>query len=339
MKILITGGMGFIGSHVAEYYAQDFGNKILIIDNLSRHRNNLFRFDNYENVDFWHSDLIQFDTLNMIIESFLPEIVIHACGQTAVTTSLVDPETDFHTNVEGTFNLLECLRKHNLRPKFLFTSTNKVYGENVNDLQIYETEKEYIFNIKGHVSEKMNIDQTKRTPYGTSKLCADLLVQEYAKSYDIEAVIFRMSCIYGTHQFGIEDQGWIAHFIFQALQDKPITIFGDGKQVRDVLYISDLVEAINRVIKEPFLIEDNVFNVGGGYSNRISLIQLIEMLEDILDKQITIKFAPWRESDQKVYISDISKIRDRFDWRPKVSVRDGVEKTVNWIRKHLKNES
>lgn len=335
MRVLITGSHGFIGSAVALHYAKDPTNKLTLIDNLSRHRHNLFLFEDLPNVDFWQVDLRDFNTLDMIIKSSKPDVVIHCCGQTAVTTSMVDPQEDFTTNVVGTFNLLESLRVNNLQPKFIFTSTNKVYGENVNNLMVNERETRYELKNTNSINELMNVDHTRHTPYGASKLCADLLIQEYAKSYGIDATIFRMSCIYGERQFGVEDQGWLAHFIFSILNEKEITIFGDGKQVRDVLYISDLVDLMAKVVSSEKK-HDIVYNVGGGADNTISICESLNYLAELHNKELTIKYGDWRPSDQKVYISDISKVSSIFWWKPKVSVKEGIANLYDWVKDTLK---
>lgn len=337
MRILCTGAAGFVGSHVAEHYARNKENKVCIIDNLSRHRNNLFLFDSYPNVEFWQTDLRDYKTLEMIIKSFSPEIVIHTAGQTAVTTSLTNPSEDFTTNVIGTFNLLECLRKRRFKGVFIFTSTNKVYGNNVNLTPIIKREIRYEFEFIRGIDELTNIDRTQHTPYGVSKLSADLLVQEYIRTYGFKGLVFRMSCIYGTRQWGTEDQGWVAHFIWSVVQNKPITIYGNGKQVRDILYISDLVSLISKGVK---LLQNNkkldiVYNVGGGPNHTISLLELIKLLEELYPYNITIKFKDWRPADQKIYISDISKVSKDLEWKPSIKVKEGVSMLFNWIENHL----
>ncbi len=314
MKILITGGMGFIGSNTVLYFAQNSNNEIVIIDNLSRHKHNIFLFDNMKNVEFWEADLRDFNTLDMIIESVQPEAVIHLAGQTAVTTSMIEPYDDFTTNVIGTVNLLECLRKYELKPKFLFTSTNKVYGNLPTDLA---------------TSEKLRIDIAPHTPYGCSKLCADMYVQEYGKTYGFQIGVFRMSCIYGVRQYGVEDQGWIAHFVQSALNDKKIKIFGDGHQMRDILYISDLIKAMELFIQSS---RSGVWNVGGGTENIISLLELIDLLEKELGKKIKYDFYEWRPNDQKIYVSNIYKISKELDWFPKIGRKEGIKKLIEWMK-------
>ena len=337
MRLLITGSHGFIGSNVALYYAKDPNNKLTLIDNLSRHTHNLFLFEDLPNVDFWQADLRDINTLNMIIKSSKPEVVIHCAGQTAVTTSMVNPKEDFSSNVVGTFNLLECLRRNDLKPKFIFTSTNKVYGENVNKLMINERAFRYDLKNTNSINELMNVDNTRHTPYGASKLCADLLVQEYAKSYGIDATIFRMSCIYGIRQFGVEDQGWIAHFTFSILRGDPITIFGNGCQVRDILYIDDLVDLMVKVIESKPQ-KEIVYNVGGGVDQTISLLECMEFLGELHPYPIIPRFEDWRPSDQKVYVSDISKVSTIFNWKPQVDVKEGIAKIYKWVKAYM-NES
>lgn len=332
MKILITGAAGFVGSNCVEFFAENPENRIIAIDNLSRHTFNLAFIKSFKNVRFYHVDLQDFDTLKSILKSETPDVILHLAGQVAVTTSLLDPYKDFCYNVLGTFNLLESIRQADLSPIFIFTSTNKVYGNNVNLIPIIEGETRFEFQGNKAVSEVMDIDHTLHTPYGLSKLTADLYVQEYGKLYSLKTYTLRMSCIYGIRQFGIEDQGWLAHFIWSALKKKTINIFGDGKQVRDVLYIEDLVGLFDLLILKSSKIPSTVFNVGGGPMNTVSLLELIEILEEILGREISLKFNPWREADQRVYISDITKVFRKIGWIPSIGVKEGVSKLIEWAK-------
>jgi CDP-paratose 2-epimerase len=336
MKILVTGGAGFIGSHVAEFYSP--ANDVVIYDNLSRgqtlgtdRRNERYNL-NYireknPKLKFFDADLRDFESLGKASKS--TDAIIHTAGQVAVTTSLRDPRADFETNALGTLNVLEAARVND--SAIVFCSTNKVYGENVNSIALREEATRYVFSDPRYgmgIPDDFPIDHTKHSPYGTSKLAADLYVQEYAQTYGLKTGVFRMSCIYGERQFGVEDQGWVAWFVIAALKGDPITIYGDGKQVRDVLYVRDLVAAFSRFLQSE--LKHGVFNMGGGPENTLSLVELLEMIRNITGRQPTIKHDGWRAADQRVYISDIRKVSEALKWRPLTSPSKGVRNLINW---------
>lgn len=339
-KILITGGAGFVGSHASEFYANK-GNEIVIFDNLSRAR--LLAKDNMNDTYNWNY-LKKFKNIRPVkgdvtnqkeLEQAIGGVnaIIHTAAQTAVTTSLENPEADFAINALGTFNLLEAARKSGSDPAIIYCSTNKVYGSNVNKIEVLEKKTRYIFeaNFKGGISETSTIDLCEHTPYGCSKLAGDLYTQDYAKVYGLKTAVFRMSCIYGPRQFGVEDQGWVAWFAIATITGKPITIYGDGKQVRDILYVTDLVDAFDAFLHRKSQLSGEVFNIGGGPENTISLLELLDMLEQLTGKRSKINFSNWRPSDQKVYVSNISKAKEMLGWSPKVNPKKGVEKLVNWV--------
>jgi len=343
-KVLVTGGAGFIGSHVAEFYAQK-GYDVTVFDSLSRaqllgkgNKSVIYNWEylkNYNNIRLVKGDITNLKQLEKVCGDV--EAIVHTAAQTAVTTSLRDPQTDFSINTLGTFNVLEAARKSKNNPAILYCSTNKVYGDNVNKINIIENKTRYVFEneFKNGFPETFPIDLCEHTPYGCSKLAGDLYVQDYSRIYNLKTVVFRMSCIYGTRQFGVEDQGWVAWFTIATITGKPITIYGDGKQVRDVLYISDLVEAYDAFLQKKNQLSGEVFNLGGGPENTLSLLELLDMLETLTGKRNKVTFSDWRPSDQKVYISDISKAKEKLDWVPKTSPRIGVEKLVKWL---LENE-
>lgn len=346
-KILITGGGGFIGSHLAEYYAkQDVKNEITIIDNLSRaHLLNQQPSEKYLynwnylhkllNIQFIQNDVRELKLLKDVFRENEYDIVFHTAGQTAVETSIKSPFIDFKNNVVSSLNLLEAIRCTESDPKIIFCSTNKVYGTKVNELLLKETDFKYNpqnQKSKG-IGEDVPIDQTQHTPYGVSKLAADLYFQEYGYSYGLKTGVFRMSCIYGPRQLGVEAQGWISHFIISALTDKNLIIYGSGKQTRDILYITDLVRAFDQFIKKD--ITNEVFCIGGGTSNIISPLQLIDTLEKKLEKSISVIFSDWRKGDQKYYVTDISKARNMLDWSPQTSLNIGLDKTIKWYNDHI----
>ncbi len=340
MDILITGGAGFIGSHAAEFFSKNSHN-VTVLDNLSRaetlsdaddekdtsSRNWEF-LDSLENVEKIEGDVRDKELVENLVQG--KDAIIHLAGQVAVTSSLEDPEEDFSTNARGTFNILEAMRKCEGDPKLIFTSTNKVYGDNVNEIKVEEVKNRYQYEkeFRSGVPEDLSIDDCEHTPYGTSKLSADLYVQDYAKRGEIDAAIFRMSCIFGTRQYGVEDQGWLAHFIISTLQDEGLTIFGDGKQVRDVLWVKDLISAFSSYLKSDT--EEVVFNMGGGPDNTISLLELLDMIEEKTGKRTDIEFTDWREGDQKVYISDINRAEKELDWKPRTNPEEAVEEFIEW---------
>lgn len=340
MKILITGGAGLVGSHCAEFFAKR-GDDVIILDNLMRSK--LFGYSK-ESVEYnWHY-LERYPNIKRIKGDVRNEedvlkalnggvdVVIHTAAQPGVPSSVRMPKEDFSINAFGTLNVLECLRKVSPNACFIYCSTNKVYGENVDKIPLVEKETRYEFvGIEG-VSEDMSIDHTGHTPYGASKYVGDIYTQEYAYIYGMKTAVFRMSCIYGTRQFGFEDQGWVAWFTIATLTEQPIIIYGNGKQVRDVLYVEDLVEAFSSFINTD--IRHGVWNIGGGPQNTTSLLEYIELLKQLLGKTPKISFSNWRPSDQKVYISDISKIKRDLSWQPKTSFQNGVSKLIDWVKEN-----
>ena len=340
MKVLVTGGAGLVGSHTAEYYAKK-GDEVIILDNLMRSQ--LFGYDKksveynwnylarYQNIKRIKGDIRnEEDVLKAIGEGV--DVVIHTAGQPGVPLSIRIPKEDFSINAFGTLNVLECLRQRSPESVFIYCSTNKVYGENVDKIPLDEKETRYTYRGTRGVSEEMPIDHTGHTPYGASKYVGDLYTQEYAHIYGMKTAVFRMSCIYGTRQFGFEDQGWVAWFIIATLLDKPITIYGNGKQVRDLLYVDDLIEAYDLFIRSN--ITHAVYTIGGGPEYTTSLLELLDLLEKEIGERAKITFSNWRPSDQKVYISDISKIKKELDWQPKINPQEGVKKLIAWIKEN-----
>ena len=340
MKIVITGGAGLVGSHAAEYFAKR-GEKVIALDNLMR--SSLFGYDKksveynwnylakYRNIKRIRGDVRnEGDILKAIGDGC--DVVIHAAAQPGVPSSMRMPKEDFEINALGTLNVLECVRQRCKEAVFIYASTSKVYGENVDKIPLIEKETRYIFGGVDGVSEDISTDLTGHTPYGVSKLVGDLYTQEYGRIYGMRTGIFRMSCIYGVRQFGFEDQGWVAWFVIANLKNMPITIYGNGKQVRDLLYVTDLIEAFDKFIKSDSRHE--VFNTGGGLANSISLLEFLQELETVTGRKSKIIFSDWRESDQKVYISDIKKVKQRFNWEPKIKPADGLRQIVEWVKKN-----
>lgn len=341
-KLVVTGGAGFVGSHVAEYFAKNKYQQVVVVDNLSRAGilrktvgdqsfNWNYLKEKYHNIKLLRQDIRDFKGVQEA--SVGADAIIHTAAQVAVTTSLTDPRTDFEINALGTLNILEAARLND--SAVVFSSTNKVYGENVNSIPVKEEETRYVFSdptYRNGIPETFLVDHTAHSPYGSSKLAADIYVQDYAHTYGLKTGIFRCSCIYGERQFGVEDQGWVAWFAIATLLDKVITIYGNGKQVRDVLYVGDLVDALSRFLSGTS--KHEVFNMGGGPHNTLSLLELLSQLRELTNKAPKIQFSDWRPADQKVYISDIRKAQDRLSWKPAVSPKEGISRLVNWVEKN-----
>ena len=338
MKVLVTGGAGFVGSHVAEYYAKR-GSEVIVFDNLSRVEilgkgvgdplyNWNYLKNNYCNVKLVKGDVRSFGEVKAASEDV--DAVVHAAAQVAVTTSLSDPRTDFEINALGTFNVLEAARLNDAA--LILCSTNKVYGENVNKIPVKDEGKRYYFadeKYRNGIPETFPVDLCGHSPYGCSKLAADMYTQDYTHTYGLKTGVFRMSCIYGERQFGVEDQGWLSWFVIATLTNKTITIYGDGKQVRDVLYVGDLVQAFDKFLSSN--LRHGVFNMGGGPENTLSLLELLDLLKELTGKEARVCFADWRLADQKVYVSDISNAKELLGWEPRVDPRNGVKRLIDWV--------
>jgi len=335
-RILITGGAGFVGCNLAEYFLNK-GCEVTVFDNLSRNgtEKNLewLRSNHKTGFEFIKEDIRKFNPLLDAVRD--KNLIFHTAGQVAVTTSVKNPRDDFEINVLGTFNVLEAARKTNSNPILIFTSTNKVYGNNVNKVPLIEKTMRYEFvdsSYKNGIPEDFSTDADEHTPYGSSKYAADVYVRDFFNIYGLRTITFRMSCVYGTRQFGNEDQGWVAYFTISSFLNKPIVIYGDGKQVRDVLFIDDLVSAFELAYRKIEKTKGKAYNIGGGVSNTISLLELIGLLKDLgLNPRYT--FDDWRPADQKVYISDIRKSAE-FGWKPKTSPEEGVKKLLEWVKEN-----
>jgi CDP-paratose 2-epimerase len=336
MRILITGGAGFIGCNLANYFSRSA--EIIVYDNLSRkgsEKNVEWLRTKNKKIKFIKDDIRNFKALVNTCKDV--NAIFHCAAQTAVTTSLKNPREDFEINALGTLNVLEAARKSNSDPVVIYTSTNKVYGNNVNKIPLREKRTSYEFadrKYKNGIPEDFPTDSNEHTPYGCSKYAAEIYVRDYSAVYGLRTVTFRMSCIYGLRQFGNEDQGWVAHFIISSVLNKPITIYGDGKQVRDILFIDDLVRAFDLAYKNIKRTKQQVYNIGGGPKNAISLLELIEFIEKLIGRRIKYKFSSWRPFDQKVYISNINKAKEDFGWEPKISKEEGIRKLFDWVNEN-----
>jgi CDP-paratose 2-epimerase len=336
MNILVTGGAGFIGSKIV-MHRLGLGDDVTVYDNLSRPGGGagknidmlIEKYQNHRKFHFIYGDVRNFDQLSYAVAD--KDVIFHVAAQTAMTTSLENPAEDFSVNAQGTFNVLEAARLNGHNPIMIYTSTNKVYGDLTKKKVILQEDKTRwnFVNMSG-VDESYPLDF--EGPYGCSKGVGDSYFLDYLRTFNMRTVVFRMSGIYGTSQYATEDQGWVTWITKQALENKPITIYGDGKQVRDILYIKDLLDAFDRVIINIDDIAGHVFNIGGGLDNSISVLELINILYDILGiSPSEIKYADWRRADQKVYISDITKASRLLGWMPKIDPIIGIKNVAKWL--------
>lgn len=332
-KVFITGGAGFIGTNTCDYYLKK-GYSVYILDNFTREGSKLnakYLSSKYKNLIVIKGDIRSISKkTEEIIKSC--DLIFHFAGQVAVTTSIENPLEDFIVNTGGTLNMLEIARKSQLNPIFIYSSTNKVYG-GLSNLKIVEKKTRYSFkDLPEGVSESCNLDF--HSPYGCSKGAADQYVRDYHRIYGLRTIVFRQSCIYGPHQYGMADQGWIAWFILALLKGKEITIYGDGKQVRDVLYIDDLVRAYDLAVKKINKTAGNIYNIGGSRKNSISVwSEFKPILESLFGKKIKEQFDDWRAGDQKIYVSDIRKAEKDFKWKPRITPAQGIKRTFMWLKK------
>ncbi|MDQ3626447.1 MAG: NAD-dependent epimerase/dehydratase family protein [Verrucomicrobiota bacterium] len=332
--VMITGGSGFLGCNLAHRLCSE-GQPVLLFDNLSRagvEQNAAWLRETY-------GDLVQVQVADIRDAQALGEAaqrssaVFHLAAQVAVTSSLTAPINDFEINARGTLNLLEALRGMSSPPPVVFTSTNKVYGS-LDDVALrlngarYEPDDEQIRD--NGIGENQPLDFY--SPYGCSKGAADQYILDYARTFGLPAVVFRMSCIYGPHQFGTEDQGWVAHFLIQAMNKRSITLYGDGKQVRDVLFVEDVVDALLLARKNIRTLSGQVFNLGGGPQNTTCLLELLDWIGELDGEKPRVSWGNWRPGDQRYYVSNFSKFQTATGWKPKVGMREGVERLHAWLR-------
>lgn len=331
MKILVLGGAGFIGMNTTQYFLEK-GHEVIVMDNLSRKGSeyNIQKLQEKYNLQFINEDIRNYEGLKKHFASFGGlDVLILLAGQVAVTTSVTNPREDFDINALGTFNVLEALRENNLKPFVIYSSTNKVYGK-MEEVEVELKGKRYEYkDMPLGISEEQQLDF--HSPYGCSKGAGDQYVRDYSRIYGIPSVVFRQSCIYGEHQFGIEDQGWVAWFTIANMLNKQITVYGDGNQIRDVLYIGDLVRAYEAAIMNKEKCSGKIYNVGGGPQFTLSLNELLEELERFFAREIHPNRDTWRPGDQKVYVSDIRKIKEDLGWEPKIGVTEGIERMSRWI--------
>lgn len=329
-KILITGGAGFIGTNAASYYLKK-GYKVISFDNLSRpgaKQNLAWLKKQRGNFVFVKGDIRNYKKVLETFKKYKPDRVLHLAAQVTMVTSVLNPREDFEINALGTFNVLEAMRNSKSKAAALYSSTNKVMGELLY-IPVVEKKKRYDYRGIIGVDEKFPLDF--HGPYGCSKGAGDQYFIDYSRIFGLNTVVFRQSGIYGPHQFGIEEQGWLAWFCNALLFDKPVTIFGNGKQVRDVLYVDDLVRAYDAALNNIKKTRGKAYNVGGGPKFSLSIWELFDILQKLGNKKFNYSFGPWRPGDQKVYVSNISRAKKDFKWSPTVSPKEGVKKLYEWI--------
>jgi CDP-paratose 2-epimerase len=337
MKILITGGCGFLGTNLAESILLNNLAELFILDNLARKgsRTNLDWLSAKGTFKFLEQDIRDSNGVEKLVHEIQPDIVFHLAGQVAMTTSIADPKADFETNALGTLNILEAIRKHSPECGIIYSSTNKVYGD-LDWVNYEESDKRYIARDYPNGFPE-NIQLSFQSPYGCSKGAADQYVLDYHRMFNLKTVVFRHSSMYGGRQFSTYDQGWIGWFCEKALEtrsgklNKPFTISGNGKQVRDVLHAEDMINLYFAAAKSIDKIKGEAFNIGGGISNSLSLLELFDILESELACKLNYEQLPWRLSDQKVFIADIRKFSQATNWVPKVDKVVGIRKMINWL--------
>jgi CDP-paratose 2-epimerase len=331
--VLITGGAGFIGTNVASRLAGD-GSRVLLYDNLTRRgaEENLAWLQRAYpgRVEIERADVRDTVTLGRAVRR--SKAVFHFAAQVAVTTSLADPLEDFDVNAGGTLKLLEVIRALPEPVPLVYTSTNKVYG-NLPELDLVANGNRWVprdraIRARG-IGRQVGLDLY--SPYGCSKGAADQYVLDYSRVFGLRTLVFRMSCIYGPHQHGTEDQGWVAHFLIRYLNGDPLTIYGDGRQVRDILFVEDLVDAFLLGWRRIDELSGRAFNIGGGPANTVSLVELMALLRELVGRAPEVSFAEWRPGDQRYYVSDVSEFQRSTSWRPRVGVRDGLAALCDWL--------
>jgi CDP-paratose 2-epimerase len=329
---VITGGAGFIGSNLADFCLSK-SNDVTILDDFSRPGSepNLAWLESRHKsrLKVVRADIRDGDSALMEAAASA-DILFHLAGQVAVTTSVTDPRLDFQVNALGTFNVLEAARQAPSKPLVVYSSTNKVYGK-MADLGVVERNGRYAYETNScGIAEDRPLDPY--SPYGCSKCAGDQYVLDYARIYGMKTIVFRQSCIYGPRQFGMEDQGWLAWFAIRALQRKPVTIYGDGKQVRDVLYVEDLVAAYAAAAERIETTAGRAYNIGGGPGNTLSLNELVEMLNLSFGRKLACSFKDWRPGDQPVFVSNLDKAKADFGWSPRIGVEEGLSRLIGWIK-------
>jgi len=331
MKTIITGGAGFIGSNAASRYLRR-GEQVVVVDNLCREGvdRNLEWLRPQGALEFVKLDICDAAGVARVFREHRDcDRVLHLAAQVAVTTSVTDPRADFQVNALGTFNVLEAMRSAKIAAPVLYSSTNKVYGEML-EVGVVEKQGRYAYgSLPLGVSEDQKLDF--HSPYGCSKGAADQYVIDYHRIYGLRTIVFRQSCIYGYRQFGAEDQGWVAWFMIAAQLGRPITVYGDGKQVRDILFIDDLLDAYDAAFSAGDAALGKAYNVGGGLQNVLSLRELIAFIETKQGRKLPHGYSEWRPGDQKVFVSDIRRAKSELGWAPATDCSRGLDQLYSWI--------
>lgn len=342
MKILINGGCGFLGSNLAAKGIMD-GNDVVVFDNLYREgaTENLAYLRTLGNFKYVNGDIRNANDVENVFKNEGPfDAIFHLAGQVAMTTSIENPRLDFEINTLGTFNMLENARKYSSKSAIIFSSTNKVYGD-LEQYEYEETETRYICKeFPNGYNETVNLDF--HSPYGVSKGAADQYMLDYARIYGLNTVVFRHSSMFGTRQFATKNQGWIGWFIEKALEIKEnpnvekFTICGNGKQVRDILFADDMVDLYYKTVENIQKVRGQAFNIGGGIENSLSLLELFKMLEEKLNIKMNYIQLPPRESDQKVFVADTTKIQNAIGWKVKIDKNEGIDRMIKWVEGGIK---
>ena len=342
MKIIITGGCGFLGSNIASSMIKK-NHDVIIIDNFYRfgsEKNYHWLLSLNKPFKFYKADVRNIYEIDEIIKKEQPDVILHYAGQVAMTTSIANPYMDFEINVKGTLNILESIRKYSPSTIMGFSSTNKVYGD-LEYIKYRELEKRFEpIGFERGFDESLRLDF--HSPYGCSKGAADQYILDYARIFELKTFVFRHSSIFGDRQFSTEDQGWVGWFCQKAYElannvnKKPFSISGNGKQVRDILFSRDLIRCYELAIQNIEKVKGNVYNIGGGYQNSFSLLELFDYLEEKLDIKMNYYCLPWRASDQKVFIADITKAKNTFGWTPEIDKIQGVDKMYQWVEEYNK---
>lgn len=336
MKLLITGGCGFLGSNLAAH-AIKLGYDMVVFDNLYRAGSleNLTWLHTQGAFKFIHGDIRNVNDVLRVVKDFKPEAIFHLAGQVAMTTSIANPRMDFEVNAMGTHNLLEAVREHTPEAAVIYSSTNKVYGD-LEQFHYIETDTRYVCDEKPNGFDEETL-LSFHSPYGCSKGAADQYMLDYARIFGLNTVVFRHSSMYGGRQFATYDQGWVGWFCQKAVEAKrgilkePFTISGTGKQVRDVLHAEDMIRLYFAAIDNISTARGEAINVGGGMDNSLSLLELFELLEELTGTKLSYTRLPPRESDQMVFVADISKAGKVFKWAPRVGTRDGIRNMLTWV--------